>query len=146
MEFAADLNKVHNGTAASEYSDPVEFYGRTYLTKGLSDLLMGAAKCLSGAGGDPVVELQTDFGGGKTHSMLALYQMAGDRPTSDLAGLDGLLNDAGLSIPSKINRAVLVGTARGLSNPANTDGGPEIYTTTSVHIRPSTCDSPSPKL
>ena len=53
---------------------------------------MGAAKCLSGAGGDPVVELQTNFGGGKTHSMLALYQMAGDRPTSDLAGLGGLMS------------------------------------------------------
>jgi uncharacterized protein len=54
-EFAADLNKVHNGTAALEYCDPVEFYERTYLTKGLSDLLMGAAKRLSGAGGDPVI-------------------------------------------------------------------------------------------
>jgi uncharacterized protein len=128
-EFAADLNKVHNGTAALEYSDPFEFYGRTYLTKGLSDLLKGAAKRLSGAGGDPVVELQTNFGGGKTHSMLALYHMAGDRPSSDLAGLDGLLNEAGLSVPSNVNRAVLVGTARGPSNSANTDGGPEIYTT-----------------
>lgn len=61
---------------------------------------MGAAKRLSGTGGDPVIELQTNFGGGKTHSMLALYHMAGDRPTSDLAGLDKLLNEEGLISPN----------------------------------------------
>ena len=77
-EFAADLAKVHNGSAPSEYRDPKEFFARTYLTDGLSALVKGAAKRLSGQGGDPVVELQTNFGGGKTHSMLALYHMAGE--------------------------------------------------------------------
>lgn len=72
-EFAADLGKVHAGSAPSEYSNPKEFFSRTYLTEGLSTLLAGAAKRLSQNGGDPVVELQTNFGGGKTHSMLALY-------------------------------------------------------------------------
>ena len=71
-EFAADLAKVHNGSAPSEYRNPTEFFARTYLTEGLSNLLIGAAKRLSSASGDPVVELQTNFGGGKTHSMLAL--------------------------------------------------------------------------
>ena len=75
-EFAADLAKVHNGSAPSEYRDPKEFFARTYLTDGLSALVKGAAKRLSAKGGDPVVELQTNFGGGKTHSMLALYHMA----------------------------------------------------------------------
>ncbi|MFC6499610.1 Swt1 family HEPN domain-containing protein [Gemmobacter lanyuensis] len=65
-EFAADLAKVHNGSAPSEYRNPTEFFSRTYLTSGLSTLLIGAAKRLSGTGGDPVVELQTNFGGGKT--------------------------------------------------------------------------------
>ena len=44
--------------------------------KGLRDLLVGAARRLSGEGGDPVIELQTNFGGGKTHSMIALYHLA----------------------------------------------------------------------
>ena len=66
-EFAADLGKVHNGSAPSEYSNPQEFFSRTYLTNGLSSLLLTAAKRLSNAGGDPVVELQTNLGGGKTH-------------------------------------------------------------------------------
>ena len=46
-EFAADLAKVHNGSAPSEYRDPKEFFARTYLTDGLSALVKGAAKRLS---------------------------------------------------------------------------------------------------
>jgi len=112
-EFAADLAKVHSGSAPSEYRDPEEFFARTYLTDGLSTLLVGAAKRLSGQGGDPVVELQTNFGGGKTHSMLALYHMAGKSSVQDLPGLDQLLSDANLSVPDTVSRAVLVGTSRG---------------------------------
>ena len=130
-EFAADLGKVHNGSAPSEYRDPAEFFSRTYLTDGLSTLLLGAAKRLSTAGGDPVVELQTNFGGGKTHSMLALYHMAGGTPVEDLPGLDQLLAQSGLTIPGKINRAVLVGTSYGPSDAAKRkrDYGRAINTT-----------------
>ena len=121
-EFAADLGKVAEGKGPSEYSDPAEFFARTYLTGGLSNLLLGAAKRLCGTGGDPVVELQANFGGGKTHSMLALYHMAGETPAGDLPGLDGLLQDAGLGLPDKVSRAVLVGTARGPQDPIEADG------------------------
>ncbi|MFK8021899.1 MAG: DUF499 domain-containing protein [Pseudomonadales bacterium] len=112
-EFAADLAKVHSGSAPSEYRNPEEFFARTYLTDGLSTLLVGASKRLAGKGGDPVVELQTNFGGGKTHSMLALYHMAGESKVEDLPGLDQLLSDSELSVPPDISRAVLVGTSRG---------------------------------
>ena len=61
------------GGAADEYDDAAEFFRRTFLTKGLRTLLEGAIRRLTGGGGDPVVELQTNFGGGKTHLMLALY-------------------------------------------------------------------------
>ncbi|RWE54183.1 MAG: ATP-binding protein [Mesorhizobium sp.] len=128
-EFAADLGKVHNGSAPSEYSNPKEFFARTYLTDGLSTLLFGAAKRLSGSGGDPVVELQTNFGGGKTHSMLALYHMAGGTPARDLPGLDQLLQKDGLAVPEKISRAVLVGTSRGPQDVLKTKEGLEIKTT-----------------
>jgi len=128
-EFAADLAKVHNGSAPSEYRDPAEFFSRTYLTEGLSNLLIGAAKRLSGAGGDPVVELQTNFGGGKTHSMLALYHMVGGTPVEDLPGLDQLLSKNELGVPKKINRAVLVGTSRGPHDVISLEGGREIRTT-----------------
>ncbi|MGM4883090.1 DUF499 domain-containing protein [Rhizobium sp. 62_C5_N11_2] len=128
-EFAADLAKVHNGSAPSEYRNPREFFARTYLTEGLSNLLVGAAKRLSGAGGDPVVELQTNFGGGKTHSMLALYHMVSGTPVGDLPGLDQLLSRNGLTVPTKINRAVLVGTSRGPQDVISLEGGRTIRTT-----------------
>jgi predicted AAA+ superfamily ATPase len=128
-EFAADLAKVHSGSAPPEYRDPRQFFSRTYLTEGLSALLIGAAKRLSGSGGDPVVELQTNFGGGKTHSMLALYHMAGPTQVQDLSGLDQLLEKQGLSVPQGINRAVLVGTSRGPQDVINAGGGQKIRTT-----------------
>ena len=128
-EFAADLGKVHAGSAPSEYGDPREFFGRTYLTDGLGALLVGAARRLSGAGGDPVVELQTNFGGGKTHSMLALYHMAGGTPARELPGLDQLLSAHDATVPQQINRAVLVGTWRGPQDVIVQEGGREIRTT-----------------
>lgn len=128
-EFAADLGKVHNGSAPSEYANPREFFARTYLTDGLSTLLVGAAKRLCSSGGDPVVELQTNFGGGKTHSMLALYHMAGGTAARDLPGLDQLLQKQGLTVPEKISRAVLVGTSRGPQDVLKTKDGLEIKTT-----------------
>jgi len=128
-EFAADLAKVHSGSAPPEYRDPRQFFSRTYLTEGLSTLLMGAAKRLSGSGGDPVVELQTNFGGGKTHSMLALYHMAGQTPVQDLSGLDQLLEKKGLTVPKDIRRAVLVGTSRGPQDVLIAEGDRKIRTT-----------------
>src|SRR6056297_366322 len=128
-EFAADLAKVHNGSAPYEYSDPREFFSRTYLTDGLSNLLVSAAKRLSGKSGDPVVELQTNFGGGKTHSMLALYHMVGKTAVNDLPGLDQLLSEKGLTVPDRISCAVLVGTSRGPQDVIRLESGGEIRTT-----------------
>ena len=75
-EFAADLYYVSLATGRREYVDPVEFFRRTYLTEGLRDLLTWAARRISGdRNAPPVVNLQTNFGGGKTHSMLALWHL-----------------------------------------------------------------------
>ena len=108
-EFAADLYQVATGNADEEYQDPVAFFRRTYLTNGLRELLTGAARRLSSAGGDPVVDLQTNFGGGKTHSMIALYHLASGKAAADLPGVAELLAEADLSLPSIVKRAVVVG-------------------------------------
>jgi predicted AAA+ superfamily ATPase len=80
-EFAADLHAVATGEGSAEYTDPVEFFRRTYLTDGLKDLLLRAARRMGGdLNASPVVNLQTNFGGGKTHSMLALWHMLSGRP------------------------------------------------------------------
>ena len=85
-EFAADLHQVWRGEAEDEYGKPEEFFRRTFLTEGLRDLLLNAARRLRGEGGDPVVELQTNFGGGKTHSLIALYHLAGGYEPAKLPG------------------------------------------------------------
>ena len=84
-EFAADLYKVARDPAGTsgEYSDPAQFFARTYLTEGLRDLIGRAVKRLTGdTNASPVVNLQTNFGGGKSHSMLALWHLAGGLPLS----------------------------------------------------------------
>ena len=74
--FAADLWEVFQGRAPDEYQDPVTFFRKTYVTDGLRNLLYIAEKRLKGMGGDPIIQLQTPFGGGKTHSLIALYHKA----------------------------------------------------------------------
>ena len=74
--FAADLCQVYEGNAPAEYQDPGEFFRKTFLTKGMSYLIDVVRKRLEGKGGDPVIQLQTPFGGGKTHSLIALYHKA----------------------------------------------------------------------
>ena len=121
---------MHNGSAPSEYRDPREFFARTYLTDGLSALLIGAAKRLSGSGGDPVVELQTNFGGSRIHSMLEFYPYVKRHSCEQqLPGLDQLFSKENLTVPQSISRAVLVGTSRGPQDVIRTEGGTEIGTT-----------------
>ncbi|HMA35033.1 MAG TPA: Swt1 family HEPN domain-containing protein [Chloroflexia bacterium] len=127
-EFAADLGQVHRGDGALEYRDPREFYRRTYLTEGLRHLLIGALQRLANTGGDPVVELQTNFGGGKTHSMLALYHLFSGTPARELPGLEPVLQAAGIAQPPTARRAVLVGTALSPAQPRIAPDGPTIRT------------------
>jgi predicted AAA+ superfamily ATPase len=108
-EFAADLHQVWRGEAAPEYGDPAEFFRRTFITEGLRTLLVTATRRLRREGGDPVVELQTNFGGGKTHSLIALNHLASGKPPSELAGVEQMLADENLGAPSKASVAVLVG-------------------------------------
>src|SRR6266567_4726525 len=93
-EFAADLWQVHMGEGTDEYRNPVEFFRRTYLTESLKRMLVGGVQRLMSRGGDPVVQLQTNFGGGKTHSMLALYHLFSGTPPAELAGIDAVLQEA----------------------------------------------------
>src|SRR5207302_1294074 len=93
-EFAADLHQVHSGGGRSEYSDPVEFFRRTHITAGLRRLLVDAIKRLNGTRGAPVVALKTNFGGGKTHSLLALYHLFAGHSASKLRGVSELVTDA----------------------------------------------------
>ncbi len=127
-EFAADLAQVHRGEGSEEYRDPHEFFRRTYITSGLRELLSGALQRIAGGAGDPVVELQTNFGGGKTHSMLALYHLFSGVETGSLSGIEPVLKDAGVDVAPRAHRAVLVGTALSPGQPSRKPDGTEVRT------------------
>ena len=128
-EFAADLWQVHIGEGTDEYRNPAEFFRRTYLTESLKSLLSGAMQRLSGQGGDPVVELQTNFGGGKTHSMLALYHLFSGMPTGELLGIDDLIASAEIAArPDHVKRVVLVGNKISPGNPSAKEDGTVVRT------------------
>ncbi|MGD0856110.1 MAG: Swt1 family HEPN domain-containing protein [Dehalococcoidia bacterium] len=127
-EFAADLWQVHIGEGSDEYRKPVEFFRRTYLTESLKLLLTGAIERISGKGGDPVVQLQTNFGGGKTHSMLALYHLFSESPLKDLLGVDNILKNAKVDKLLAVKRVVLVGNRISPGNPIIKPDGTTIRT------------------
>jgi uncharacterized protein len=96
-EFAADITQVANGTATPEYQDAAMFFSRTFITEGMRLLLISVAQRLAGVGGDPVIQLQTAFGGGKTHTMLAVYHLASRKVAADkLLGVPPILDQAGI--------------------------------------------------
>ena len=75
-EFMADLQQVHDGRAdATGYGNPVNFFNQTYITPGIRALLVNTLRRIGGNGGDPVIQTQTGFGGGKTHSLITLYHL-----------------------------------------------------------------------
>ena len=127
-EFAADLYQVSTGGADEEYGDPEKFFRRTFLTAGLQQLIIGAAERLSGTGGDPVIDLQTNFGGGKTHSMIALYHLASGVSVNKLLGVDALLEKNSLTLPKKISRAVVAGQWLSPSIPSKKSDGTVVST------------------
>lgn len=109
-EFAADISQVHGGTATKEYQDPKQFFERTFITEGMRLLLDSVVKRLAGKGGDPVIQLQTAFGGGKTHTMLAVYHLAQAKvPASEMPGVGSILNSAGITELQPARVAVLDG-------------------------------------
>jgi len=122
-EFAADLSRVHDGTATPEYQNPALFFQRTFITEGMRLLLDSVVKRLSGKGGDPVIQLETAFGGGKTHTMLAVYHLAtGGVSASDLPGVPAILDAAGVTELPHARVAVLDGIKSSPNQPVMRDG------------------------
>lgn len=117
-EFAADLTAVRTGKATPEYGDAKAFYERTFITEGMGRLLTQVAQRLNSKGGEPVIQLQTAFGGGKTHTMLAVYHLASRKcALGDLTGIPPLLDQAGLLDVPQAHIAVLDGTAHSPGQP-----------------------------
>jgi predicted AAA+ superfamily ATPase len=127
-EFAADLWQVYLGEGSDEYRNPSEFFRRTFLTASLTKLLAGAMERLTSNGGDPVVQLQTNFGGGKTHSMLALFHLFSGAKANELPGIEEVMQGAKVTSLPKAHRAVLVGNKLSPGNPTTKADGTVVRT------------------
>ena len=133
-EFAADLQQVHDGRAeATGYGNPVSFFNQTYITPGLRTLLVNTLRRLGGNGGAPIIQTKTGFGGGKTHSLIALYHLVKNadaliNPPPDSAEhqhtseeIKGIMQDAEWSPTTDVPRiAVLDGTFLSQTDPTVT--------------------------
>lgn len=97
--FAANVWAVRQDNAPTTYLDPEQFFAKTYLTGGLSKILkkVGRAMCGATEAGDRIMSLQTAFGGGKTHTQVALWHLARHpdvlRKSASCAEVRGVLGD-----------------------------------------------------
>lgn len=113
-EFAIALEQVVAGTAPPDYQNPEQFFSRTCFTRALCENAGIILRRLSGetANSAPVLTLVTQFGGGKTHTLTALYHLArAGKQAADYPGVASLLKDAHLSAIPEAKVAVFVGNA-----------------------------------
>ena len=131
-EFAADLHLVATGQATDDYADPLIFFSRTFLTEGLHKLLELTAQRIgnSSQNAAPVINLQTTFGGGKTHSMLAAWHLVSDLPREDLPQeIQALLSNLQVDFKGKnVRRVAIVGNELSPGQPSIKDDGTIVRT------------------
>ena len=110
--FAISLNAVDLGQGDRDYVEPDRFFEKTFMTRSLKTLLSGVlARLLGSAEGVAVRHLQTPFGGGKTHTLTALYHLA-KHPDVAFEKLSELFQELGVDAPPpRMNVAVLDGVA-----------------------------------
>ena len=113
-EFAIALEQVVAGNAPEDYRDPAQFFSRTCFTRALRDHAGMVLRRLAGRTENtaPVLTLITQFGGGKTHTLTALYHLANVGPkAADLPGVAGLLAAADMPAAPAARVGVFVGNA-----------------------------------
>ncbi len=113
-EFAIALEQVVSGRGPEDYRDPQKFFARTYFTRALREHAGMVLRRLAGhtANTAPVLTLITQFGGGKTHTLTALYHLVkSGRAAAEMDGIPGLLHEAGLAEVPKAGVGVFVGNA-----------------------------------
>lgn len=113
-EFAIALEQVVAKTAPLDYRDPVQFFSRTCFTRALSEHAGMVLRRLDGRTENtaPVLTLITQFGGGKTHTLTALYHLVnGGQKASAYPGIGELLRQSGVPAVPDARVAVFVGNA-----------------------------------
>jgi len=113
--FAASLDAVERGTADPDYTDPERFFAKTFMTRSLENVLEGVlARLLGQPGrGAPLLRLETPFGGGKTHTMVALYHLVKSPEAAEATEIGQRLAERlnVRQLPRNVRVAVLDGVA-----------------------------------
>ena len=112
-EFAVHLDQVRDKRAPEVYQNPARFFERTFLTQSLSGLAVEVLRRLSGVKTETsaVFNMTTQFGGGKTHSLLLLYHLASNGDAArGWQGVARLRDLAGVKVIPEAKVAVFVGT------------------------------------
>ena len=124
--FAATLGGVFAGSARDEYLDPERFLSQTYFTENLTQMVRDIASRMSGGQGPAVTEVQTPFGGGKTHALLTLYHLINSpKEALEISGVHEALGD--VSIPKGARVLVFDGQEAG-TEPAMKEDGASVTT------------------
>ena len=113
-EFAIALEQVVAKSAPEDYSDPAQFFSRTCFTRALKEHAGMVLRRLAGKTENtaPVLTLITQFGGGKTHTLTALYHLSNaGADTAQFPGVADLLNEAGVAEAPSARVGVFVGNA-----------------------------------
>jgi predicted AAA+ superfamily ATPase len=113
-EFAIHLEQVVAKNAPEDYREPKQFFARTCWTRALRDHAGMVLRRLSGetANTAPVLTLITQFGGGKTHTLTALYHLVTTgAKASEYQGVGDLLKEAGIRAVPEARVAAFVGNA-----------------------------------
>lgn len=128
--FAADLGQVVRGTAPADYLDPLRFYTGTFLSEGLLSLLSDVLRQLAGEqAGNRIIQIETPFGGGKTHTLIALYHLCQHAARlTPRPEIQKLLRQAGLSSIPDTTIAVSFGTDQSAIEPIHYSDGTRAYT------------------
>lgn len=115
--FAADLGEVRQGRGALDYRDASLFFKKTFFTKEIKSIIVDVLNRLAGKKGEPVIQLTTPFGGGKTHTLLALYHIIQNRSVAEKFGsVQELLQDNKMGSIPQSRIATIVGTSMDVSN------------------------------
>jgi len=130
-EFAVHLDRVRDGTGRADYTDPEQFFAKTFLSTNLLDLASQVVRRMSGETShtSPVFNLATNFGGGKTHALTLLYHLAKHGPTSHgWVGVSQIRSKAAVSSVPTAHVAVFVGTEFDSLSGRGSEGEPRRFT------------------
>lgn len=127
--FAADLGEVRQGRGAVDYRDANLFFKKTYFTKGITSMITDVLNRLEGKKGEPVIQLTTPFGGGKTHTLLSIYHIIENNKAAEKCPqIKEILKENSIKSIPNTRVATVVGTALDPANGRKTADGCHIRT------------------